>query len=201
MTSSRILKIAQLWPSSEPQGRGREPLWLFWVKWCISRRNSWTGRGAIHNVILQILLCYVYRRIAPYIVLLLYTLKKRKKTKQTYYKTEKIMFEEKKRKNITTYYETEKIMFEEMLWISRCLKYTTHERQIILNFMRNLTLDTFLNMYLIVLCILTGLRSVDLKGANVATSRKTRNSAETLFCLTPITVCLVSLSCWNLHTI
>ena len=70
--------------------------------------------------------------------------------------------------------------------------YATHERQIILNFRRNCTLDTFLNMYLIFVRILTGLRSVDLKGANVATSRKTRNSAETLFFLTPITVCLVS---------
>ena len=122
-------------------------------------------------MLLQILLCYVYRRIAPHIVLLLYTLKKRKKTKQTL----------QNRNNNVVNIKMFKIQM-----------YATHERQITLNFRRNLTLDTFLNMYLIFLCILTGLRSVDLKGANVATSRKTKNSAETLFCLTPITVCLVS---------
>lgn len=184
MTSSKILKIAQLWPSSEPQGRGREPLWLFWVKWCISRRNSWTGRGAIHNV------------IADFVMLSL--------SKDSTLHCASALYFEKKGKNKTNLLQNRNNNVWRNVVNMKMFKiqmYATHERQIILNFRRNSTLDTSLNMYLIFLCILTGLRSVDLKGANVATSRKTRNNAETLFFLTPITVCLVSLSCWNLHTI
>lgn len=134
MTSSKILKIAQLWPSSEPQGRGHEPLWPYWVKWCISRRKSWTGRGAIYNV------------IADFVMLCL--------LKDSTLHCASALYFEKKEKNKTNILQNRNNNVWRNVVNMKMFKiqmYATHERQIILNFRRNWTLDTFLNMYLIFL--------------------------------------------------